>query len=88
MKYYYGIIYLKNGSACTSAPCESEEEVREVLAKATAREMLSHNPPIATSFITREVEDGTDVPTLMKIYGCPRSRDLLKDKKFMKGIIQ
>lgn len=86
MKHYYGVIYLKNGSACICAACQSEEEVRAEMAKAVTREIASHNPPVATTFITREVEGDAPAPTLQDILGHPRSRDLLQDKAFTKGL--
>lgn len=86
MKCYYGVIYLKNGSACICSACSSEEEVREAMAKAVTREITSHNPPVATTFITREVDEGKPAPTLQDILGHPRSRDLLQDKTFLKEI--
>ena len=86
-KYYYGVIYLKNGSCCICSACESEEEVLEEMRKAVSREIASHNPPIRTTYMTRNAEDGEAAPTLMDILGKPNSRDLMQDKKFLKEIM-
>lgn len=80
MKVYYGVIYLKNGDACVSRPCESEEQCVEAMKKAVAREFDKIE---ATTYMAREVEgDGKFV------FGHPRSRDLIQNKKFIKEITQ
>ena len=86
MKYYYGIIYLKNGDACICSACSSEEEVREALGQAIAKRVDSLGKILATSYMTREVEEGAPAPTLMDVLGHPRSRDLMQDKKFMNSL--
>ena len=77
MKKYYGVIYLKNGDACVSRACDSEEQCVEAMKKAVARE--PHNIK-ATTYMVRETEETTF------IFGHPRSRDLMQNKKFLKEI--
>ncbi len=77
MKKYFGVVYLCNGDACVCSACSSEEEVIEELKKAVRK----HPGKIqATTYMAREEED------LMKIFGHPKSRDLMQDKKFLKEI--
>lgn len=77
MKKYYGVAYLANGDACVCSACESEEEVMNEL-----RKVVMNHPTeiIATTYMARE-ED-----SLMKIFGHPKSRDVIQDKKFMKEV--
>ena len=78
MKSYYGIVYLKNGDCCICSACHSEQEVIEELKKAVKR---YPDKVEATSYITREGN-----PSLKKLFGCPDSRNLMKNKKFLKEL--
>lgn len=78
MTYYYGVAYFKNGEANISMPFESYEEMIEEMKKAVAR----HPDKIkATSYITRNGDGGK--LTTMDILGCPKTRNLMLDKKFL-----
>ena len=76
MKLYYGVIYLKNGDACVSRACESEEQCVNALKKAVEREF---DKVKATTYMVRE--DAGEF-----IFGHPKSRDLMQDKKFLKSL--
>ena len=57
--------------------CDTEEEVREALRKA----IIKHPGEIvATTYMAREQG------SLEEIFGHPRSRDLMQDKKFLKEL--
>lgn len=80
MKAYYAVVYLKNGDACVSSACMSEEECISELKKVCAREFDKIE---ATTYMVRELQgDGKF------IFGHPRSRDLMQNKKFIKEITQ
>ena len=75
MTYYYGVAYFKNGEANISMPFDSYDEMIEEMKKAVAR----HPHMIkATSYITRSEKIDT-----MKMLGCPKTRNLMLDKKFL-----
>ena len=75
MTYYYGVAYFRNGEANISMPFESYEEMIEEMKKAVAR----HPEKIkATSYITRSEKMDT-----IKMFGCPKTRNLMLDKKFV-----
>lgn len=78
MKFYYGVIYLKNGDSCVSRACKTEQEVIEALKKAVAREADKIK---ATSYMIRDSEEPIEF-----MFGHYRSRDLMQDKKFLKEI--
>lgn len=88
MKKYWGIIYLKNGDACICSACDSEEEVMETLRSTLSKKYERINQIAATSYISREVKEGDKVPTLQDLLGCPKSRDLIQNKKAMKEIAE
>lgn len=76
--YYYGVVYFRNGEASISRPFNSLEECID----ATKRGVMTHAHLVkATSYITRQ--EKLDV---MQILGCPKSRDLMRDKKFVKEL--
>lgn len=78
MKKYYGVIYLKNGDCCVSRPCESETQCVEAMKKAVARDLDRIK---ATTYMVREAADGDGF-----VFGHPRSRDLIQDRKFLKSL--
>ena len=76
--YYYGIVYFNNGEASISRPFGTLEACVE----ATKRGVMKHAHLVrATSYITRS--ERLDVS---KILGCPKSRDLMRDKKFVREL--
>lgn len=77
MKRYFGVIYLKNGDACVSRACDSEEQCVNAMKRAIMRE---HDKIKATTYMVRETDDDEF------IFGHPRSRDLMQNKKFLKEI--
>lgn len=76
-KKYYAVMYLNGGNAVVSHGYESEDEVREAMGK-----FITNHPGEvkATTYMVRENED------LMSIFGHPRSRDLMQDKRFLQSI--
>ena len=50
MKQYFGVVYLENGDACICSSCESEEEVRNAMKKAIAKNPTKIK---ATTFMVR-----------------------------------
>ena len=80
--WYYGVVYLTNGEACVSAPFDSKEKCIEEMKKG----ILKHPDKVkATTFMTRKSE--TIIP-LQKLFGCPSSRNMMEDKKFLKENLQ
>ena len=77
MKSYFAVMYLNGGHAAVSKGYKSEDEVREAMGKFIS---LHPNEVVATTFMVREDAD------LMSIFGHPKSRDLMQDKKFLKSI--
>ena len=78
--WYYGVVYFDNGEASVSAPFESEEKCIKAM-----KEGIMKNPHkvVATTYMTRKSEE--ILPT-RKLFGTPRSRDLMQDKKFLKEL--
>ena len=76
--YYYGVVYFYNGEASMSRPFDTLEECIDATKKG-----VSKHPELvkATSYITRQ--EKLDV---MKVLGCPKSRDLMQDKKFIREL--
>ena len=82
MTYYYAVAYFKNGEANISMPFDSYDEMMKEMKKAVAR----HPDKIkATSYITRN-GDLVGKLTTMDILGCPKSRNLMLDKKFLETL--
>ena len=77
MKRYYGVIYLKSGESCTKG-FDSEEKCIKHMKEAVAKNI--HNVR-ATTYMVREVKGDEQF-----IFGHPKSRDLMQDKKFLKEI--
>lgn len=77
MKRYFAVMYLNGGNAVVSKGYDSEDEVREAMGK-----FIANHPGevAATTFMVREN------PDLMSIFGHPKSRDLMQDKKFLKEL--
>ena len=80
MTYYYPIVYFTHGEASIGGPYESYDKMMEDLKKG----VLKHPEKIkSTSYITRKEE-----LSLEEIFGHPKSRDIMQDKKFLKEITQ
>lgn len=76
--YYYGVVYFDNGEALISKPYESLENLMEDMKRGVAKQ-IEH--VTATSYITRK-----EKLTTQQILGCPNSRNIMKDKKYIKSI--
>lgn len=78
--YYYGVVYFHNGEASVSRPYEDYETMMEDMKKGVAK----HAEKVkATSYITRKEKLST-----MDILGHPKSRDIMRDKNFIKSITE
>ena len=78
MTYYYGVVYFDNGEASISRPYESLDALMIDMKEG----VLKHaHRVVATSYMTRSEK----LPT-QKLFGCPNSRNLMKDKKFLEEI--
>lgn len=76
--YYYGVVYFHNGEASVSKAFDTLEECIEAIKNGVRR----HPDKIkATSYITRQ--EKLDV---MNILGCPKTRDIMRDKKFIRSL--
>ena len=78
--YYYGVVYFHNGEASVSRPYEDYETMMEDMKKGVAK----HAEKVkATSYITRKEKLST-----MDILGHPKSRDIMRDKSFLRSITE
>ena len=80
MTYYYGVVYFDNGEASISRPYDSLESLMIDLEEGVRKH--AHRV-VATSYITRQ-----EKLTTQKLFGCPKSRDLMRDKTFLKSIVE
>ena len=78
--YYYGVVYFDNGEASVSRGFPSKE-----LCMKAIKEGVAKHPDrvIATSYMTRKVNEFLPAPTTQELFGCPDSRNVMKDKKFI-----
>jgi len=77
MKKYYGVIYLKTGEMCVKG-FDSEEVCINAMKQVVAKD---YDKIEATTYMIRDAE------TVGKfLFGHPRSRDLMQDKKFLKEL--
>ena len=81
--YYYGVVYFDNGEASISKGFISKEDCIEAIKKGV---MKHPQRVVATSYITRKVDSNDLIPTTQQLFGCPDSRNIMKDKKFIKEI--
>ena len=81
MKKYFGVIYLKNGRTDLSEPKDTPEEAMEVMRDLIKRTNALEKV-LATTVIEREMDNFKDG----FIFGHPKSRDLLQDKKFVQSL--
>jgi len=78
MTYYYGVVYFKNGEVSIGYPFDNLEDCIEAIKIGVRR----HPDKIkATSYITRSEKIDT-----MKMFGCPKTRNLMLDKKFVESL--
>ena len=75
MTYYYGVVYFDNGEASISRPYESLDLLMEDMKKGVRTH--AHRV-VATSYMKLDT---------MKLFGCPNSRNIMKDKTFLKSIV-
>lgn len=80
MKYYIGVAVRKSGHATVTIPTTSEQECIEMLKAVVTKRF---DKIAFTTYITRTSDEPI---TLADVFGNPRSRDLMQDKKFLKEI--
>ena len=78
--YYFAVAYFDNGEASVSGAFDDQCKMMEALKKATAK---NAHKVIATTYMTRKC---THVPSTMELFGHPRSRDIMKDRKFLASL--
>lgn len=78
--WYYGVVFFDNYEASVSAPFDSKEKCIEEMKKG-----IRKNPHrvVSTTYITRK---SAKPMSLKKIFGSPKSRDLMLDKEFKKEL--
>lgn len=76
-KKFFPVVYLTNGDACVGSPCSTEDECISELQKAVRKNPTKVK---ATTYMVREQED------VMDLFGHPKSRDVMQDKKFLKSL--
>lgn len=72
--YYYGVVYFKNGEASVSAPFDSLEKCIQAMKDGIAKHP---DAVVGTTYMTRG-----KLMSTKKLLGFPKSRDLMRDKKF------
>ena len=78
MTYYYGVVYFDSGEASISRPYDSYDEMMTDMKKG----VLKHaHRVVATSYITRK-----EKLTTKQLLGCPNTRNIMLDKKFIDTI--
>ena len=82
MKKYIAVLYRTNGNMNVSKPYNTEEECIEALKEAVFRHP---NDFAATTYMVREV---ADEPQIQFLFGHPKSRDILQNKKIMRELEQ
>lgn len=82
MKKYIPVMQFHSGNVGVLRPHDSEEACVNAI-----KDYIRNHPNKvkATTYMTREVEGDLD---LMQVFGHPKSRDLMQDKKFMKELEQ
>ena len=76
--YYYAIVYFTHMEMSAAGPYESYDAMMDALKKGVAK----HPEKIkSTSYITRNKK-----LSLEELFGHPKSRDIMQDKKFLKSI--
>lgn len=78
--WYYGVVYFHNGEASVSAPFDSLEKCIDEMKKG----IMTHPHLVrATTYMTRKSEE---ILPVRKLFGEPRSRDLMQDKAFLREL--
>lgn len=80
MRYYIGIAIRKSGHATVTKPYS---DIETMMADLKACVEKRFDKIAATTYITRESDKEL---TLSDVFGKPKSRDLMQDKKFIKEI--
>lgn len=75
--WFYGVVYLTNGEASVSAPFDSLDKCIAAMKEGIKR----HPDKVAST--TYMVRKSSDIITLRQLFGNPKSRDLMQDKKFL-----
>ena len=81
--YYYGVVYFDNGEASISRGFTSKDACMEAIKNGVAKHP---DRVIATSYMTRKVNSEEKAPTTQQLFGCPDSRNVMKDKKFLASL--
>lgn len=76
--YYYAIVYFKHKELCAAGPYDSYDKMMNAMKEAVAK---NHDMVKATTYMTRK-----EKLSLEELFGHPRSRDIMQDKKFLKEI--
>ena len=77
MKKYYGVIYLKTGEMCVKG-FGTEQACIDAMKQAVAKD---YGKIEATTYMVRDAETAGKF-----LFGHPRTRDLIQDKKFIKWL--
>ena len=75
--YYFAVAYFSNGEASVSGAFDDLDKMMEALKKATAKHA---DKVVATTYMTRKCDH---VPSVKELFGHPKSRDIMQDKKFL-----
>lgn len=78
--WYYGVVYFDNGEASVSAPFDSKEKMLEAMKAGIA---THPHRVVATSYMTRK---GRKMVPTVGLFGCPNSRNLMKNRKFVASL--
>ena len=78
--YYFAVAYFSNGEASVSGAFDDEKKMMDALKEATSKNL---DKVVATTYMTRKCDH---VPTVKELFGHPRSRDIMQDKKFLASI--
>ena len=78
--YYYAVAYFDNGEASVSGAFDDQGKMMEALKEATAKHA---DRVVATTYMTRKSDH---VPSVMELFGHPKSRDIMQDKRFLSSI--
>lgn len=81
--YYYGVVYFDNGEASVSRGFSSKEACMDAIKKGVEKHP---ERVVATSYMTRKVPAECPALTTQQLFGCPDSRNVMKDKKFVASL--
>lgn len=77
MTYYYGVVYFTNGEASLSNGFDSLEACLKAV-----KEGVAKHPEIVESTSYKAINSDHRLTT-KEILGAPKSRDVMRDKKFL-----